>query len=87
MKSCRPVAGAASKSLKKVSVLQRQVAREHERHNNKVGSIAAQRDALRGVAVPALWAMKMVKLQFDEIEEHQRHKTKMVELQRRMREA
>lgn len=87
MKPRKPKAGVVSKQMEKISTIRRQMTRERERHNNKMASIVAQRDALRGVGDPALRAAKLTKLRYDETEEYQRHKAKMDELQRRTREA
>lgn len=86
MKPRKPIAGSISKSMEKAAVIQRQITRERERHQNKTASLSAQRAAMVQVADPALRAAKLAKLRHDEIEESQRHKAKLSELERRVRE-
>jgi len=86
MKAGKPVAGSISKSMEKAAVIQRQMTRERERHQNKVASLAAQHAIVVRVADPALRAAKIIKLRCDETEENQRHRAKLSELERRARE-
>ena len=83
----KPKAGSVTKQMEKVAALSHQMERERQRHSNKRMSIAIQRDALAGVADPALRTSLLAKLRYDETEEYQRHKDKVAELERRLREA
>jgi hypothetical protein len=86
MKPRKPTSGAVAQKIERVGAIQRQIRRERERHHNKTASLSAQRAAVARVADPALRAAKLTKLRHDEIEEGQRHKAKLDELQRRARE-
>lgn len=86
MKPCKPKGGDVPRQFEKLRDIQGKITRERERHQNKTASLSAQRAALVRVADPALRAAKLAKLRHDEIEENQRHRAKLDELQRRARE-
>jgi hypothetical protein len=86
MKGHKPTGGAVAQKIERVGAIQRQITRERQRHHNKMANLSAQRAAAVRIADPALCAAKVLKLRYDETEEHQRHKAKMAELARRARE-
>jgi hypothetical protein len=86
MKPRRPSRGVVARQIEKVGAVQRQIRRERERHSNRVSSIAVQRGALGAVQEPTLRAAEMARLRCAEVEEHQRHRARLSELERRARE-
>ena len=73
--------------MDKIATISRQMERERQRHSNKRMSIAVQRDALAGIADLALRTAMLAKLRYGEVEEYQRHKSRVAELERRLRDA
>ena len=90
MKPRRPKklkAGSTPRWMDKIATISRQMERERQRHSNKRMSIAVQRDALAGIADLALRTAMLAKLRYGEVEEYQRHKSRVAELERRLRDA
>lgn len=87
IKPRKPIGTPATRNRDKLVTLGAQRDREVQRHSTKTRSLAVQSDAAHGIADPALRQMTLARLRYDQQEEHNRHRAKMADFERRFREA
>ena len=86
MKPRKPIDGTVTSKLDKFGTIQRQIARERQRHANAMAGFAAKRSAAARIADTVKRAVVLADLPHREREECDRHRAKLSELQRRARD-
>ena len=87
IKPRKPIGTPAMKNRDKVAAICAQRDRETQRHWTKQHSLARQSDAAHAITDPAVRQVHLIRLMAEQKEEHDRHRAKMADFERRLRVA